>query len=62
MKQINKKHLCYWCLGCTLQGEDMYFPKQRCNGFMPCRPDAYDMWKKYFRGELIDNELDDNIC
>lgn len=30
MKQINEKYLCYWCLGCTAQGEEDYTPKQRC--------------------------------
>lgn len=30
MKQINKKYLCYWCMGCTAQGEENYTPRQRC--------------------------------
>ena len=30
MKQISKKHLCYWCMGCTGQAEEDYTPKQRC--------------------------------
>ena len=30
MKQISKKHLCYWCLGCNMQEDDDYIPKQRC--------------------------------
>ena len=30
MKQISEKYLCYWCMGCTLQGEENYTPKQRC--------------------------------
>lgn len=29
MKQIDRKYLCYWCLGCTGQ-EEGYIPKQRC--------------------------------
>ena len=30
MKQIDRKYLCYWCLGCTGQAEEGYIPKQRC--------------------------------
>ena len=30
MKQIDNKYLCYWCMGCTAQGEMDYTPKQRC--------------------------------
>ena len=30
MKQISEKYLCYWCMGCTAQGEIDYKPKQRC--------------------------------
>ena len=46
MKQINKRYLCYWCMGCTGQGEIDYKPKQRCNGFMPDRPDWQEKWKE----------------
>lgn len=30
MKQIDRKYLCYWCLGCTGQAEEGYIPRQRC--------------------------------
>ena len=33
MKQISEKYLCYWCMGCTVQGEEDYTPKQRCKRF-----------------------------
>ena len=33
MKQINKRYLCYWCMGCTAQGEEDYVPRQRCKRF-----------------------------
>mgnify|MGYP001624840159 CR=1 FL=1 len=33
MKQIDRRYLCYWCMGCTAQGEEDYVPKQRCKRF-----------------------------
>lgn len=46
MKQIDRRYLCYWCMGCTAQGEEDYTPKQRCNGFMPSVADWQEKWKE----------------
>lgn len=49
MKQIDKKYLCYWCMGCTAQESENYAPKQRCNGFMPGQADWQERWKEQMK-------------
>lgn len=46
MKQIDKKYLCFWCLGCTAQAEEGYIPKQRCQNFVAGEKDWYETWKE----------------
>ena len=46
MKQIDKKYLCYYCLGCNAEEQDNFIPKQRCKGFVPGIKDWQEMWRK----------------
>nr|DAR72084.1 MAG TPA: hypothetical protein [Caudoviricetes sp.] len=51
MKQIDKKYLCYYCLGCNAEEQDNFIPKQRCKGFVPGIKD----WQTKWREELKKN-------
>jgi hypothetical protein len=34
MKKIDKRYLCYWCMGCNAEELDNFEPKQRCKNFV----------------------------
>lgn len=48
MKQLTKKTLCYYCLGCTKQEDINYEPTMRCKNFMP----GIENWQEKLREEL----------
>lgn len=35
MKQVDKKYICYYCLGCNAEEQENFEPRQRCKGFVP---------------------------
>lgn len=35
MKQVDKKYICYYCLGCVAEEQNNFTPRQRCKGFVP---------------------------
>lgn len=52
MKEIDKKYICYYCLGCNAEELDNFTPRQRCKGFVPGRKD----WQVKWREELKKSE------
>nr|DAN60959.1 MAG TPA: hypothetical protein [Caudoviricetes sp.] len=51
MKQIDKKYICYYCLGCNAEEQENFTPRQRCKGFVPGIKD----WQTKWREELKKN-------
>lgn len=51
MKQIDKKYLCYYCLGYNAEEQEDFTPRQRCEGFVPGIKD----WQVKWREELKKN-------
>lgn len=52
MKQIKKKTLCYYCLGCNKQENEYYKPVIRCKDFMAGK----EKWQEKLREELKKSE------
>ena len=48
MKQVDKKYICYYCLGCNAEEQDNFTPRQRCKGFVA----GYKDWQTKWREEL----------
>lgn len=51
MKQIDKKYICYWCMGCSAEELDNFKPKQRCENFVPGYKNWQEMWRKELNKE-----------
>lgn len=51
MKQIDKKYICYYCLGCNAEELNSFTPRQRCKNFVA----GYKNWEKMWREELKKN-------
>lgn len=52
MKEIDKKYICYYCLGCNAEEQENFTPRQRCKNFMPGIKD----WQVKWREELKKSE------
>lgn len=48
MKEIDKKYICYYCLGCNAEELNSFTPRQRCKNFVA----GYKNWEKMWREEL----------
>lgn len=48
MKEIDKKYICYYCLGCVAEEQENFTPRQRCKNFVT----GYKNWEEMWREEL----------
>lgn len=58
MKQIDKKYICYWCMGCSAEELDNFKPKQRCKNFVPGYKNWQEMWRKELKIKKKRDEKD----
>ena len=58
MKQIDKKYLCYWCMGCNAEEDKDFKPKQRCENFVPGYKNWQEMWRKELKIKKKRDEKD----
>ena len=51
MREISKKYICYYCIGCNAEELDNFTPRERCNNFVSAVQD----WEEKMREELKKN-------
>lgn len=48
MKEIDKKYICYYCIGCNAEESDNFIPRYNCKNFVS----GYENWAELRRKEL----------